>query len=141
MPYRTPKWGNSLKAYFRRHIEQRRINPNRTDRDYILKIRNKFFPGRPDKTFIANFNSSVAEWRNGFYVNEYNKSKNKCESCFSSFILFMNKTHCSPASETPAAEDDEYNSKKTTTTLEQRKEKKYLSVVKIPTSTRTSCKT
>jgi hypothetical protein len=26
-------------------------------------------------------------------------------------------------------------------TLEQRKEKKYLSVVKIPTSTRTSCKT
>jgi hypothetical protein len=61
-------------------------------------------------TFIANFNSSVAEWRNGFYVNEYNKSKNKCESCFSSFILFMNKTHCSPASETPAAEDDEYNS-------------------------------
>ena len=110
MPSRTLKWGNSLKAYFRQHIEQRRINPNRTDRDYILKIRDKFFPGCPDKTFIANFNSSVAEWRNGFYVNEYNKSKNKCESCFSSFILFMNKTHSSSASETPAAEDDEYNS-------------------------------
>ena len=110
MPSRTPKWGNALKAEFRQHIEQRRINPNRTDRDYILKIRDKFYPGRADKTFIANYNSSVAEWRNGFYVNEYNKNKKKCESYFSSFILFVNKTHSSSASETPAAEDDDYNS-------------------------------
>ena len=110
MPSRTPKWGNALKAEFRQHIEQRRINPNKTDRDYILKIRDKYYPGRSDKTFIANYNSSVAEWRNGFYVNEYNKNKKKCESYFSSFILFVNKTHSSSASETPAAEEADYNS-------------------------------
>ena len=42
---------------------------------YILSICDKYFKGRPDATFVKNFNAVVAEWRIGHYVNEYNKGK------------------------------------------------------------------
>jgi phosphate-selective porin len=83
MSTRCPKWGTKLKADFRRHIEARRINPNKTDRAYILSIRHRYYKGRPDATFIKNYNASVAEWRIGHYVNEYNKGKGEMFS----FIL------------------------------------------------------
>jgi phosphate-selective porin len=65
MSTRCPKWGTKLKADFRRHIEARRINPNKTDRAYILSIHDRYYKGRPDTTFIENYNASVAEWRIG----------------------------------------------------------------------------
>ena len=87
MAPRCPRWSAALKADFRNKIESRHINPKRTDRDYILKIRDKYYQGRPDNTFIANFNTSVAEWRADFYVNEYNKTK-KCEFSVSGSCLY-----------------------------------------------------
>ena len=75
MSSRCPKWGTALKLEFRRLIENRNINPKRTDKAYILSIRDKYFKGRPDATFVKNFNAAVAEWRVGHYVNEYNKGK------------------------------------------------------------------
>jgi hypothetical protein len=69
---RCPKWGTALKEDFRRHIEARRINPNKTDKAYILGICDRYYPGRPDKTFKKNYRTSVAEWRIGHYVNAYN---------------------------------------------------------------------
>ncbi len=75
MSTRCPKWDTKLKAEFRKHIEARRINPNKTDKAYILSIRDRYYKGRPDATFIKNYNASVAEWRVGHYVNEYNKGK------------------------------------------------------------------
>ena len=75
MSTRCPKWDTKLKAEFCKHIEARRINPNKTDKAYILSIRDRYYKGRPDATFIKNYNASVAEWRVGHYVNEYNKGK------------------------------------------------------------------
>jgi len=69
---RCEKWGTRLKEDFRRHIEARRINPKRTDKAYILGIRDRYYPGRPDGTFQKNYNASVAEWRIGQYVNSWN---------------------------------------------------------------------
>ena len=70
MSSRCPKWGTALKLEFRRLIENRKINPKRTDKAYILSIRDNYFKGRPDATFVKNFNAAVAEWRVGHYVNE-----------------------------------------------------------------------
>ena len=75
MSTRCSKWDTKLKAEFCKHIEARRINPNKTDKAYILSIRDRYYKGRPDATFIKNYNASVAEWRVGHYVNEYNKGK------------------------------------------------------------------
>ena len=75
MSSHCPKWGKPLKTEFRCLIETRKINPKRTDRAYILSICDKYFRGRPDSTFVKNFNASIAEWRVGHYVNEYNKGK------------------------------------------------------------------
>jgi hypothetical protein len=70
-----PKLGTALKTEFRRLIENRKINPKRTDEAYILSIRDKYFKGCSEATFVKNFNALVAEWRVGHYVNEYNKGK------------------------------------------------------------------
>ena len=70
-----PKWDTKLKAEFRKHIKVKCINPNKTDRAYILSIHDLYFKGHPDATFIKNYNASVAEWCIGHYVNEYNKGK------------------------------------------------------------------
>jgi hypothetical protein len=75
MSSQCPKWGTALKTEFRKLIENRKINPTRTDKAYILHICDKYFKGRPDATFVKNFNTSVAEWRVGHYINEYNKGK------------------------------------------------------------------
>ena len=55
--------------------EARHISPHRTDKAYILSIREKFYKGRPDATFIKNYKALVAEWRIGHYINGYNKGK------------------------------------------------------------------
>ncbi|KAL3805653.1 hypothetical protein HJC23_005897 [Cyclotella cryptica] len=73
MSTRCPKRGRKLKADFRRHVEARRINPNKTDKAYILSICNRFYKGCPEETFIKNYPASVAEGRICHYVNEYNK--------------------------------------------------------------------
>eukprot|EP00956_Cyclotella_meneghiniana_P036845 scaffold131244_cov66-Cyclotella_meneghiniana.AAC.1 len=111
---RCPKWGKTLKADFRNHIEARRINPESTDKAYILGIRDKYYKDRPDKTFLANWKASVAEWRAGFYVNEYNKSKKKGKYLVSWLMSLLYKTNffssSSSALKTTAAatDDDEY---------------------------------
>eukprot|EP00956_Cyclotella_meneghiniana_P024430 scaffold49001_cov77-Cyclotella_meneghiniana.AAC.1 len=111
---RCPKWGKTLKADFRNHIENRRINPESTDKAYILGIRDKYYKDRPDNTFLANWKASVAEWRAGFYVNEYNKSKKKGKYLVSWLMSLLYKTNffssSSSASKTTAAatDDDEY---------------------------------
>ena len=93
MSGRTPKWGTLLKAYFRKRIETRQINPNKTDKAYILSIRDKYYKDRPDKTFIKNYKASVAEWRIGHYVNSYNK-RNACEfNCSGHFFNYTSGTH------------------------------------------------
>ena len=73
-----PRWSAALKRDFSNKIKSRHINPKRTNKKYILSIRDNYYKGRSDTTFISNFNTSVAEWRGGFYVNEYYKTK-KCE--------------------------------------------------------------
>jgi hypothetical protein len=67
-----PKWGTSLKEDFCRHLEVRCINPNKTDKAYILGIRDRYYPGRPDKTFEKIYRASVAEWQIRHCVNAYN---------------------------------------------------------------------
>ena len=69
---RCPKWGTALKEDFWGHIEARRINPNKTDKAYILGIRDRYYPGRPDKTFEKNYCASVAKWQIRHYFNTYN---------------------------------------------------------------------
>ena len=70
-----PNWDTKLKAEFCKHIKARCINPNKTNRAYILSILFGYYKGHPDATFIKNYNASVAEWCIGHYVNEYNKGK------------------------------------------------------------------
>ena len=86
---RCPKWSTSLKEDFRRHIEAKRINPKRTDKEYILQIRDRYYPGRPDDTFLKNYNASVSEWRIGHYVNAYNNRHKDREFCFFVACLFQ----------------------------------------------------
>ena len=54
-----------LKAEFPRHIKARHINPNKTDRAYILSIRDPYYNGCPDVNFIKNYDALVAEWQIG----------------------------------------------------------------------------
>ena len=75
MSTHCPKRDTKLKAEFRKHIEARHINPNKTSRAYILSIHDRYYKGYPDATFIKNYNTSVAERRISHYVNEYNKGK------------------------------------------------------------------
>jgi len=95
MSSRCPKWGKPLKTEFRRLIENRKINPKRTDKAYILSIRDKYFKGCPDATFVKNFNSSVAEWRIGHYVNEYNKGKGEISFTITTALKDINSPFCS----------------------------------------------
>jgi hypothetical protein len=82
MSSRCPKWGTALKTEFLKLIENHKINPTRTDKAYILHIRDKYFKGRPDTTVVKIFDASITEWRVGHYVNEYNKGKGKGEISF-----------------------------------------------------------
>ena len=88
MSVRTTKWGTVLKADFRHKIETRQINPSRTDKAYILQIRDKYYKDRPDKTFIKNYKASIAEWRVGHYVNSYNKRKEGEFICLCHFFNY-----------------------------------------------------
>ena len=74
-PSRTKKWSAELKAGFRQRILNKEINPERTDKAYIEKIRKRFYPDRPYETFRKNWNSSVAEYRVGQSQDLYNKGK------------------------------------------------------------------
>ena len=116
-----PRWSAALKRDIRNKIKSRHINPKRTNKEYILSTRDNYYKGRSDTTFISNFNTSVAEWRAGFYGDEYNKTK-KCEFSVSWPYLYCNKTNSfsssTAASKTAAraaaadeyisAEDDNY---------------------------------
>ena len=90
---RCPKWSTSLKEDFRLHIEAKRINPKRTDKEYILQIRDRYYPGRPDDTFLKNYNASVSEWRIGHYVNAYNNRHKDREFCFLWLVCFNICSH------------------------------------------------
>ena len=148
---RCPKWGKTLKADFRNHIENRRINPESTDKAYILGIRDKYYKDRPDNTFLANWKASVAEWRAGFYVNEHNKSKKKGKYLVSWLMTLLYKINffssSSSASKSTAAtgdDDDEYISlaqKTKTMPPKEKKKHQYLLNRKIPTLTPTKYKT
>ena len=74
-PSRTKKWSAELKAGFRKRIEDKQINPACTDPAYIEKIRLRFYPDRPKETFRNNYKTSIAEWRTGKAIDEYNKGK------------------------------------------------------------------
>ena len=62
---RCPKWSKELKSGFRDHIINNRINPQRSDKQYVESIRARYYPNRPYNTFRKNYNASIAEWRAG----------------------------------------------------------------------------
>ena len=74
-PSRTKKWSAELKAGFRKRIQDKQINPERSDPQYIEKIRLRYYPDRPKETFRNNYKTSIAEWRTGKAIDEYNKGK------------------------------------------------------------------
>ena len=77
---RAVKWNASHKAKFRTLILQRKIDPKRSDANYIDKIRAKHFADRPVLTFRINYISSVSEYKIGQALNEANKAREKRES-------------------------------------------------------------
>jgi hypothetical protein len=77
---RAVKWNASHKAKFRTLILQRKIDPKRSDTDYIDKIRAKHFADRPVLTFRNNYKSSVSEYKIGQALNAANKARETRES-------------------------------------------------------------
>ena len=76
---RCPKWSADLKAGFRRHIEARRINPKRCDKEYIKTIHQLYYKDRPLKTFEKNYKTSIAEYRAGQAINAAHKARGKSD--------------------------------------------------------------
>lgn len=74
-PSRTKKWSTELKAGFRKRILNKQIDPDRTDKAYIEKIRQRYYSDRPYETFRKNWNTSIAEYRVGKAQDLYNKGE------------------------------------------------------------------
>ena len=78
-PKRATKWGKAHKNRFRDLIQEKKINPNKSDRAYIDKINERYFQ-RPATTFRNNYKTSIAEWRIGAAINEAN-ALNEGKNC------------------------------------------------------------
>ena len=71
---RARKWDTALKADFRKKIENGKINPNRSDKEYIEEIRQRYYPDRTPKTFAGNWKTSIGEYRAGLVIAKANKA-------------------------------------------------------------------
>ena len=71
---RAQKWDTALKADFRKKIENGKINPNRSDKEYIEEIRQRYYPDRTPKTFLGNWKTSIGEYRAGLVIAKANKA-------------------------------------------------------------------
>ena len=71
---RARKWDASYRADFRRKIENGKINPNDSSKEYIEKIRSRFWPERSPKTFAGNWKTSIGEYRAGLVIAKANKA-------------------------------------------------------------------
>jgi hypothetical protein len=74
-PSRTKKWSTELKAGFRKRILNKQIDPDRTDKAYIEKIRQRYYSDRAYETFRKNWNTSIAEYSVGKARDLYNKGE------------------------------------------------------------------
>ena len=71
---RAQKWDTALKADFKKKIENGKINPNRSDKEYIEEIRQCFYPNRTPKMFVGNWKTSIGEYRAGLVIVKANKA-------------------------------------------------------------------
>jgi hypothetical protein len=74
-PSRTKKWSTELKAGFRKRILSKQIDPDRTDKAYIKKIRQHYYSDRRYETFRKNWNTSIVEYCVGKAQDLYNKGE------------------------------------------------------------------
>ena len=71
---RAQKWDTALKADFRKKIENGKIDPNRSDKEYIEEIRQHYYPDRTPKTFTGSWKTSSGEYRAGLVIAKANKA-------------------------------------------------------------------
>ena len=86
MAARCPKWSKGLKEKFKSHIIHRRINPLKSDKQYIETVHAAYFPDRPYSTFRKNYLSSVSEWNSG---QEFRKADKLRRSSKFWLVLFF----------------------------------------------------
>ncbi len=70
---RAQKWDTALKADFRKKIENGKIDPNRSDKEYIEQIHQCYYPDQTPKTFAGNWKTSIGEYRAGLVIAKANK--------------------------------------------------------------------
>jgi len=75
MARKVEYWSEPHKARFRQLIKSKKIDPKNLNKDYIEKVRLKYWPERPYRTFVTNYKASAGQWHIGRQVDEYNRGK------------------------------------------------------------------
>ena len=68
------KWDTALKADFSKNIENFKIHPNRSDKEYIEEIHQHYYPDQTPKPFARNWKTSIGEYHAGLVIVKANKA-------------------------------------------------------------------